>query len=360
MRHILLLYWSGSLVIMGNYKDTKQDTWIAILLAGVMVIPLLLLQIRLVSLYPEKNLFEIIFEVLGKIFGTIFSLFFVFFAIYLASLVVRVFSEFIQVVNMPETPQVLTISMILLIAYWSVTNGPENIGRLSKFSWPIIWVSVFGTFLIGIKNMNFENLKPVLETELKPLLNSGFTACMLPLGESIVCLSFFSSMKKTENIKKIYFLALVMFILLSLVAVMRNLLTLGPISAALYYFPSYQAVSVISIGDFFTRVEVLIGINLMLAGFIKVCVCLYTASVGLTKVLHFSSQKLAIVPCLLIVLTLSWQNHKTTSDLFEFVPYFTVFATFFEIILPVILWVAAEIKHKMKPAPAGTAPVKTT
>lgn len=354
MRSILAMYWSGSLVVMGSYKDTRQDTWMVSILAGILVLPLLWIQTRLIRIYPEKNLFEIIFETFGKIIGTIYSLFFIFFSIYLAAVVVRVFAEFILVLNMPETPQVYTISMILLIAYWSVTNGPENIGRLSKFLWKVVWITVVMTFIIGFKNMNFENLKPVMETELKPLLSSGFTACMLPLGESVICLSLFSSVKKTENIKKIYLIALIEFLIVALTASLRNLLILGPTVSALYYFPSYQAVSVLSIGDFFTRIEVLIGINLVTAGLIKVCVCIHAASLGLTKVLHAANQKSLIAPCVMLVITLAIPLYKNTVEMFNFVPYFVAFAIPFEIILPIILWMTAEIKNRIKTAPAQT------
>lgn len=354
MRCILTMYWSGSLIVMGSYKETKQDTWMVPILAGILIFPLLWIQTRLIRIYPEKNLFEIIFETFGKIIGTIYSLFFIFFSIYLAAVIVRIFGEFIQVLNMPETPQTFTIAMILLIAYWSVTNGPENIGRLSKFLWKIIWFSILMTFIIGLKNMNLENLKPVMETELKPLLSSGFTACMLPLGESILCLSLFSSVKKTENIKKIYLIALIEFLIVNLAASLRNLLILGPTVSALYYFPSYQAISVLSVGDFFTRIEVLIGINLLIAGFIKICVCIHAASLGLAKILHAPNQKSLIAPCVMLAITLAIPFYKNTLQIFDFVPYFVIFAIPFEIILPVILWMTAEIKNRIKSAPTQT------
>lgn len=359
MRCILCMFWSGSLIVMGSYKETKQDSWVVYLLAGVFILPLLWIQTRLAQLFPEKNLFEMIFETFGKVLSTIFSIFFIFFSIILASLIVRVFSEFTQVLNMPNTPQTLTMAMMLFVSYWSVSIGPENIGRLSKFLWNIIWFSLVAIFIIGIKNMSVENLKPVLETELKPLLSSTLNFCMLPLGESFLCLSLFSSLKKTENVKKIYILALIGFLAVSLLSLMRNLLILGPTIAASYYFPSYEATSVVSLGDFFTRIEVLIGINLIIAGFIKVSVCLHTASLGLAKILKAPSQKRLIGPCVILCITLAIPISQNTVSMFEWIPYYAYYAIPFEIILPLILWITAEIKNKIR-STSHTAPAASS
>lgn len=359
MRCILAMFWSGSLVLLGNYRNMGPDSWIAFLLAAVFFLPLLWIHTRLIQIYPEKNLFEMIYETFGKILGAVCSLFFIFFAIHLSSLVTRVFGEFIQALSMPETPQTLTIALILLIAYWSVTNGPENVGRTSKFLWNIIWLSVAATFFIGIKDMNFENLKPVMETDLTTLVGGGFSICMLSLGESILCLSFFSAVPKKESPKKIYLIALIGFLIVGLIAILRNVLILGPTVTSLYYFPSYAAVSVLTVGDFFSRIEVLIGIDLMIAGLVKISVCVYTASLGLTKVLHAPNQKTMVAPCIMLIIALAIPAFKNTIDIFDFFPYFTVYATVFEILLPFVLWITAEIKSRLKSAPARPEPAES-
>ncbi len=348
MQSIIAMFWLGSLVVIGASKEAKQDYWISILVSAIMILPLIFLYVRLIRLYPGLNLFEILFQIFGKIFGRVISILFVFFAIHLGSMVMCVFSSFIHIVNMPETPDIIISAMILVISVMSVKNGPENIGRVAKYTWVLLAVFVPFTFVVGIKNMQFSNLLPVLSVDFKSILGSAYTMFTLPLGEAILCLSFFSAVDKKENPYKVYIKALVVAIIIILIVALRNLLILGPTSVTLFEYPSYEAVSIISIGEFFTRIEVLIGINLMLAGFIKFCVCLYTASLGLAKVLNVPDQKLLVVPCALIILTLSTLLYKNIQDMMGWIKYFSIYAIPFEVILPVVTLIGAEIQNKMK------------
>jgi len=347
MQCILTMFWLGSLVVTGYNKEAKQDSWFVILSAAVVILPLIFLSVRIIHLYPGQNLFEIIVKIFGNVFGKILSFLFVFYAIHLGAMVIKTFSVFIKVLNMPETPEILTGTFLVLLSVWSVKCGPENIGRLAKYCWPILAASVSITVFIAYKDMNFDNLKPILNTDFKSLASGCFTLCALPLGELVLCLSFFSSVSPNLHPLKIYLKGLAFAIVIMLMANLRNILVLGT-SAGLFYFPSYQAVSVISLGDFFTRVEVIIGLNLVLAGFIKVCVCLYTASLGLTKILNFPDQKMVVVPCGLIMVTLSGLLYSNSIDMFNFIPFYRIYAIPFQVILPLAILIGAEIQTRKK------------
>lgn len=348
MQSVLIMFWLGSLVMIGGSKDTKQDYWIAILVSVIFILPMAALYCRLIKLYPSKNLFEILFDVFGKVFGRIIALFYVLFALHLGSMITEIFSMFIRVVNMPETPEIVTTALLLLVAVLSVVNGPENIGRVAKFTWKFLALFILFATVVGIKDMKFCNLEPVMVSDFKTILGSSYSLFAFPLSEAILCLSLFSAVGKKESAIKIFVKAIGITIALMLVVALRNILILGVPSSQLFYFPSYQAISIVSLGEFFSRFEVLIGVNLMLAGFTKVCVCLYSASLGIAKVLNIKNQKPLVVPCALIIITLSNMLVSNTRELFEFIPYYTIYAIPFEIILPVTTLIGAEIRHRMK------------
>ena len=347
---IFIMFGLGSLAASGISPVAKQDTWISVLLASIMMLPFIALYIRITTLYPGLNLFEIIFKIFGKFFGKIISLIFIIFAIHLGSMIIKVCTTFIRILNMPQTPELLTVAFILLVAIWSVTCGPENVGRLAKFSWFILASSIFITFIIGLKDMNFSNLKPIMETNFKTLLGSAFNFCMLPFGEMILCFCFFSSVSAKASPSKLILRSHVSIIVIFLAVMLRNILVLGVTTALLVDYPSYACVSILSIGDFFTRMEVLIGINLFLAGFIKVSVCLYTSSLGIAKVLHIQDQKSVVVPCALLMGTLSTMLYSNSMDLSNWLKIFQFYAIPYEIILPLIIWIGAEIQTRMNAA----------
>ena len=344
----LIMFWTGSLVVIAISPEAKQDSWICSLLAAIMAVPLIFLYIRLCSLYPGKNLFEIVLQIFGKIFGRVFIFIYVLFSIHLGSMVMKTFSSFIRILNMPETPEPAIILFIILLSVWMVKSGPETIGRMSKYTWPIVATSVAITFFIAIKDMNVSNLKPILNTDMKALFSGAFTLLSLPLGEAIICLSLFSSFDTHTHVSRFLFKGLAMVIALLLLVNLRNILVLGFPTATMFYFPSYETVSIISIGDFFTRVEVLIGINLMLAGFIKSSICLYTASLGLTKLLNAPDQKPYVVPCGLLMATLSGMLYSNSVEMMDFIKYYTIYAIPFEVIFPLIILIGAEIQTRSR------------
>ena len=68
---IIILFIIGSTFLTGSGGQAKQDAWIAIIIAMTWSIILLLMFSRILSLYPGKDLFDILEIVMGKFIGKI-------------------------------------------------------------------------------------------------------------------------------------------------------------------------------------------------------------------------------------------------------------------------------------------------
>ncbi|HEX2986513.1 MAG TPA: endospore germination permease [Caproiciproducens sp.] len=347
---VFVMFSLGSGVILGFYAQTKQDSWICALLSGILFLPLMALYLRVIHLYPGLNLFEIIFTVFGRLLGSIFSLIYILFAVHLGSMVTNLFSQYIVAVNMSETPKILIISLLVMLCVWSIKNGAESIGRISKMFFPFVSLIILLTFIVGLKDMDFNYLKPVLQADTKSLLNGAFFYLTLSTGEIFFFLTLHSSADPNVHMPKIFIKGLVLTVFLLLITNLRNILLLGSPNALRSSYPSYNAVSIISVGTFFTRIEVLIGINMLLAGFIKICVCLYSANLGLTSLFHIPDQKKLAVPCGLLMIAVAGILNSDSPSQIQWLKVFPIYSIPFEFILPVILWIGAEIRAKMKPA----------
>ena len=115
----------------------------------------------------------------------------------------------------------------------------------------------------------------------------------------------------------------------------------------MYIFSSYDAVGVISVGDFITRISVLIGINLVLAGIIKISTTLYAATVGVSKILNIDHFLLPAAACGLLMASTSTILYRNLLEALDFIKYWDVFSVPFQIILPLITLIAARIKIQM-------------
>ena len=348
MQYVIIMFLLGSALIVGGTSKAKQDSWISILIAFIMVLPMIFVYDTILRKYPGDNIFDILIKVFGRITGKIICLLFVWFTIHLGSLVLDTFSQFIHLVNLPETPKVITTTAIILLSIWIVHSGVESVGRVAKSTFPILASSVLLTILTSLKDMNFNNIKPVLSTDWKALLNSSFAVFSLPLCELSIIMALFSYVTPKERPKKIYIKGLSIAVLFLVMANLRNLFVLGVPSENHFYFPSYQAVSITSIGDFFTRFEVLIGANLLLACFIKVCVCLFASSIGLAKVFNIKEYQTMVAPCGLMMILLSSIAFDNTKEMFKFMDIFKIYTIPFEVLLPLIVLLAVQIKTRKK------------
>ena len=343
----MILFNFGSSVIIGINTKVGQDTWISVLLAMLLAVPGLMVYARIIRLFPEKNLYEIIDELLGKIGGKIVAGLLVWYAVHLCALVLRNFSEFIKIAAMPETPQLPIMAMMILIAAYLARGGMPAIGKWSAFVlFPVSFIVLF-TVLLAIPQMEISHFFPVFTHEPAAIAESAFQIFSFPFMEPVLFLFLAGAFQKKDNPYKLYFYTLLTTGFLFLLIFARNLCLLGAPMMEIQYFPSYVAARIISIGDFLARVEGSISINFILAGITKITVCLLAASQGLAGLFGAEDHKIFIMPVSMLVLALCAIVYDNTMEMFLFIDYYPFYALPFQVIIPLAIWILGEIHRKM-------------
>lgn len=344
---MMFMFIIGSTMVIGVGADAKNDVWISILVAMAMAVPMLFVYARIVKLFPGVDFWEILEKVFGKILAKIISVMFIWYSLHLGALVIRNFSEFIQIVSIPETPQFIIVIFIGALSIYIVRSGVEIIGRWSAFVAPMIALNIVLLFVLATTQMNPENIKPILNHGLKPVMISATSVFSFPFAETVLLLPLLTSLNKKGSPYKVYYLGLIIGGILILSGAIRNVLTLGVELAQTLYFPSYASVSLINIGNFLQRVELVVSINFLLSGLVKVSVCLYSTSRGAAKLLNLKNYRKIVAPAALIMMTLSCIIYKNAMDMFEWATeIYKFYAIPFQIILPLIILITAEIKTR--------------
>ena len=344
---VIALYLIGSSLVLGSGNQAKQDSWIALILSTGLSMLLVWLYSSILRLHPGKNLFDISVEIFGNVLGKILCGIYVFYALYLGALVFRIFDEFIQLVNLPNTPQIAIMLFSAPLIIWQVKSGLKNLASVSKFLLPILYVFVLSTFLLGTKFMSLNNLMPFFDAGPKAISEATFSSLALPYGETVLCMSFFGEIEPKESPFKILAGGVLLAAVILILANLRNLLILGASTTGMFIFSSYDAVGVISVGDFITRISVLIGINLVLAGVVKISTALYAATVGVSKILDIDRFLLPAAACGLLMSSISTILYRNLLEGIELMKYLNIFSVLFQIILPLIILIAAKIKMRM-------------
>jgi spore germination protein KB len=343
-----IVFMIGSSVVMGVNNVAGQDSWIAFIVAVGMVAPLILIYSRIVKLFPEKDLYDIAIELFGKITGNIIIVLFTWYAIHLAAMVLRNFTEFVEISALEETPQTPIAIAIVLVAFYLARSGIKTFGKWSVIALFFVLFIILFTVIFSIKDMDFTNILPLMSHSFEVMFSSAFKSFSFPLAETVLFLALASSIKREDSPYKKNIYSILSGSVILMIIIIRNLLVLGNGLFETTYFPSYSAARIINVGDFLTRIEGSISFNFILAGLTKITVCILAGSKGIAKLFALRDHKNMILPVSLLILALSSIVFTSTMEMIAFINIYSYYAIPFQIIIPLITWITAEIKAKSK------------
>lgn len=345
-RYILVMFLLGD-GIFGLAPASKQDIWISLLLGYAMYLPVFLLYLRITSLYPGRGFYDIVMEIFGKVFGRAIVFLYICYALFLGGTILKILVDFIHTASLPETPQIVFMVFFMLFCTVMTKCGIEPFGRWCQFLFPFFVFTLVATSIISINAMDFNYLKPVGGSGLKNIVSSAFSIYSYPFAESVMFLTVLGSLKKTDKPRKIIFTGTLIALMTLLVISLRNLFILGPTSFAASY-PSYEAVGTVSLGNFFSRFEILIAINYMTTIFAKTSFCQYAAVTGMGKFFHLKDYKTMAFPAGFIMITVGLMFFPSATSLLNWKKTYSYLAQIFELILPLIIWLGGEIRYILK------------
>jgi len=335
-------------MIIGVNTEVGQDSWIALLCATIVSIPILLVYARIMKIFPGTDIFEISEKLFGKIGGKIIIALFTWYSIHLGALVLRNFSEFIEIVAMPETPQIPIMIAIIFVTIYLAKSNIEIFGKWAIVILPIIMITILTTLIFWFSIMDFSNILPVMGHSVQKVAKSSFDIISFPIAETILFLGLASFMKKESSPYKVYLLGLLIGVAILGIVMLRNVLSLGSAMMEALKFSSFTAARLINIGDFLSRIEGIISVNFILAGITKITVCLISASKGISKLFNLENYKRMTTPVSLLIVALSMILYKSTMEMFNFLTVYPYYAIPFQLIIPIVIWLTAEIKIRKK------------
>lgn len=344
---IVILFVMGTNLIAATAVAAKSDSWIAVILAVILSIPLMLIYARLHYLFPNKDIFDILNLVWGKIIAKLINLLFFWFALYLAGLVLRVLSEFMSIIALEKTPDFIPKIFLLILCVWISKEGIEVVGRWSEFFIIIFCMIIIVTVLLSVKLMNFNNLRPVMFEGVKPIIDATFLTLTFPFGQTVIFLMIFSCLETKVSSFKIYIRGTLIGGAFILITIIHRVTVLGGETMAYYFFPAYAAVRKITIGPSIQRLEIVVGVVFVIGVFIKVTTLLLASANGFAKLFDIEDYRFIVTPIALMIMNLSYLSYKNLIEQSEwtskFWPYYSLP---FEVILPLITLIRAEYKKK--------------
>jgi spore germination protein KB len=348
----MLLFEIGSTTLFVLGIGAKQDAWIVILIATFISLGLVWIFTEIQKQYPDKNLVEILQCMLGKWLSVPLILLYALYFFSSASFNFYEFGEIIRTTFLENTPQLVILSVFMFTSIYMITLGFEVIARTAEILMPVLMIFLLITyFLASISGkLDIQELFPVLENGIKPVLKEVYPVINFPFGESVVFLMYWHMINKKESIRKITLLVVCMT---GGILVLSNLIIitiLGPELAAKAEIPLLRVLFDINIADIITNLDIIGVIVIFIGGFYKTVLNFYGAVLAVTTLFKFTNKKwmTIIMGIGLIVYSMTYYQNITFHRWvgFEFnTPYIHGIFSSMPILILLMIWLKNKTKN---------------
>ncbi|MCI2105763.1 MAG: endospore germination permease [Intestinimonas sp.] len=343
---IVCFIQASSLIANFSTSVTAHETWIAVIAGYLISLPVLLIYTILSKTFPGKDIVEINIELFGNIPGRLLSLLYIYFFFSLAFLNTQIVGNFMSGFLLSKTPIIIIYAMFISICVYAVRSGVEVIARFSFVFACVIFLILFLTSLLLIKDMKLSNFFPVFSLPIKKYVQSAHTMATLPFCEILSFFMLFPYADQPGKTSRVLLVGMTIGAITILVTVLRDTLVLGP-SISFFTFPNYQTIRQIQVGSTSSRMEVLYAIALLMLMFFKVSILLFATVKGITEVLNLHAYKnLAPTIGVLIIISALTAFGSIADHAFWGANIAAVYSTFFVVILPGISLLTLAIKKK--------------
>lgn len=328
-------------------EAAAQDGWISVLVpatlfGGAVVVVCAALGLR----FPERTVIEYSTDILGRYPGKFIGLGYVFFFLHINAVIIREFGDFIVTSFMPETPLLVFNGVIVLLAAYAVRSGLEVIARANQFVFPLAVLSLFIILGLVVGDMRPENLRPVLERGMGPVLK-GSLAPSSWRGEVVVLLMFLPYLNKPREVLMAGLQAVVFIGVLLAMATAAMVAVFGPEISANFTFPTLELARYVSVARFIERVEAIVMILWVAGVFIKVSLFYHTGTLATAQWLGLKDYRPLVLPLGVVQLVWSITLFENSRELVTFLAKpFPPYAWVFELVIPLTLLVIAAVRKK--------------
>ncbi len=251
MLFVLLLVSGMGLAYLTPLHDVAKtcgpSAYLAVLSAGIMLLPFVFLILGLQHRFPEKNILGAATETFGKIPGTILNLFYLGALFFQVIVVVYNTAELIITYSLNRTPLWAVMVLILISSGFFVKNGLVGISRLAGFVF--IPVFFFRILILAFATQGFEvnQLLPVISAGPLEYLQGGNSIAMIFGPAGIGLLFIYPLLSKPGKLKLITASLLGTQILITFVSFSIVIGVFGDIGLQSYAWPVFEVIRRIDI-----------------------------------------------------------------------------------------------------------------
>ncbi len=279
----------------------KQDGWISALIAAIFGLLMVWMFCYLSSQYPGLTFIGLMKRILGKWVGSVVGIGFVFFCLHTAATVPWYISSY-ATFTMHETPQSVPLAVVIIAIVVALLYGIEVMGRISELFWLFFTVMFFGAILFLLPHIKLENVQPILENGIVPVLKGSVLISNFTVFHLVNLMMVYPiNIDDTHQAKKAMLKGSLWANFVVFISILMSILVLGSAITAHLTYPTLVLFKEITIGDVLTSLEHVISIIWLLSEFVITTSLAYSGTLALSELLGITDYKRIVIPMGLVI-----------------------------------------------------------
>lgn len=351
----VILYSIGTTILLvpGSLaQEVKQDAWIAALVGTGVGLLLVVLYNAVGRMFPTMTIIEMNEVLLGSWIGKAVSLTFVFFSLLSTTELLLYVGTFMTTQVMPDTPIEAIHVIFSCILIMGVRLGLETLARSAEILFPFfvfLFLILVVTVLITPGQVNFENIQPVLETGIKPMIRAVYLfTSFFSLSLIVLLMIFPVSVNRPKAAEKTFYIGILIGGFCLSIIIILAILVLGADNSARQMYPSYALAKKISVGNFLQRIEAIMACMWFITIYFKMTLYFYASVIGLAQTLKLDNYRPLTIPLGMIVVSLTLIVHPNVIHGAKFdKEIWPLYASTYGLVLPLLLLAVNALRKKI-------------
>ena len=347
---MMFIFELGTALVVNYGINAGKDAWLVTLLSMGAGILLFFIYYLLYRQYPALPLTGYIRKIFGKYLGSVIGYMYIQYFLYMAARNFRDIGDLLASSTLTETPLPAIIVPLVLAICYVIYKGIEVLARTSEVFIVILFLfGIVGNFFVLVSgNMDFHNLRPLLENGWKPIFTTMFPHTIaFPFGETIAFTMLLPLLNKPNYVKRVWLSAVILSGLILSWTISINIAVLGISATERATFPTLATVGTINLMDFVQRLDAIVVFTLLITVFFKASIYIYVAVIGIADVFRLNSYHRILLPVVTIGIYLSLaiaSNFVEHLQEGKIVGYFLHMPM--QLIIPLVLLIVSFIQNK--------------
>ncbi|MDM5309785.1 spore germination protein [Peribacillus frigoritolerans] len=323
-------------------KVHTPDVWISVIIGGVITIMAGVIMVKLSQRFPEKTFYQYSNEIVGKWVGRLLSLLIICYFLTTSGFQIRSMAEVIRYLLLEGTPTWAIMMIFMWVGLYLIIGGITPIARLFEIILPLTVILFLVVTFMSIKIFDIDNLRPVLEEGVIPVLKGVKTTTLAFTGPEIMLLliPFMNQPKKAIKAMLVGVSIPLIFYVITVVMVIGALSVDGVLTRT---WPTLDLIRSFEVaGLIFERFESLLLVIWIMQIFATFTITFYAAALGLAQLSKKSIHPFmfGLLPILYIIAMIP----KNINDLFKLGDIIGNVALFLFGLFPLLLLIISRVK----------------